>query len=940
MKFTLSKFWIRLAIVIIAMTLIGGTMAQEEPPLVSLDVPLAELIVVSEPDEDSVITVSGEAGAVPSSAEVEVQNLFTQQSVIEQAAFDGSFSLELTATENSPLWIRADNQATIINQNSDDETFFAGGILSNGAASWIAEGQIDQTDDALNLHLNFTVFAPELSDSIDDLQMLGELYLMPIVDEVGRPIPMNEGSWALRKTRSLLPVFENHALIPIGESEAINTFRLGETLRFRLRFDQTLPADLADGIYIPVFRGLSQIGNSETFTWLDNIVFGVDGELTTTDEFIPLSTTITIGELQQSRLLWSLFQDEVSDGSQGTLSLEDGIYAGLSNKVRFNSPTLILPPNTYPIEPYLLDLPTEFIVSDGEIQATITTPNGETLSLPAADLQQILFDIDGANQARLTILEPDYAAFPFDQYGTYSIELSGFVADSSGNRYTGGGTYEILIAELLDLTPAILPGTPFEVGDSFYFGAMVQPAFPAEMMTSIQIFPLHDDYTLERSYDEQANQWGIFNTPFTELDETAEYVVDYEARYTDSDGRLWAANLRAAGMIADPETELVINGQQGVDGYNRDLRSWFNTAVYPADEPRASQRPYFPFYSGDIAWIFDALNSGIRPSITSQQPLDYSYISAVRPDASLRQYIAAENVNAAWTSEDTFLDQIGIGEQGNQAGDFALLFGGAVAGESAANYAATTIIIAEDQPAIVQPPFGVASACDPLFILRDHPIELFFHPTATQPGHILELGEEINIAGQMLPTVPVDVHLNILSPSGERYESGSTANSFGYYFDPENSVTVDEIGIWRVGVNATYAGMTSAGLVEEPYPTGGTLGEFLVYVVSPDDNPLNVSIDPSSQPLDFTLAIPTDWTDITAYHTVRTASHVLSSGELSSNRYVYDAATLDNDFTMLDAADTIAFTFAVVGRDANGQPAIQVRFFTLLGGELQSPPSE
>ena len=53
--------------------------------------------------------------------------------------------------------------------------------------------------------------------------------------------------------------------------------------------------------------------------------------------------------------------------------------------------------------------------------------------------------------------------------------------DIWGNHYDGGGTYKVLAAELLDLTPGVLPGTPFEVGDALNFGLHISPGFPADV---------------------------------------------------------------------------------------------------------------------------------------------------------------------------------------------------------------------------------------------------------------------------------------------------------------------------------------------------------------------------------------------------------------------------------------------------------------------------
>lgn len=892
------------------------------------------LITRTSPDAERLITVSGEAASVFPNADMLVQNRFTGESIETQAGSDGSFSLEIYAPGNPPLWIQAGETATIFAPPVESGRFHTGGLLSGGGADWVADGSIKsaqlQPGDALNLSLTVTMHLPDLSESVNDLRMGGELYLLPLNDANGNPSPIGVG-WSSDLTQGSLPVESSAAPIFIGESQAISTFRRGDTLRFRLRFQQALPDDLAQGVYVPLLSGFAQIGDSDPFTWEDNLVFSVEGDPAFEPRQTILPITLTVGDIEIPRQVWSLFHNEVADGSNGVLAQDEP--AALSNRVRFNSPDLMLPPGEYPIEPYLPAFPPELLPLTGELEAAVTRPNGDRSRLLPAEILQTQFDA-GTSAPRLTTLDPRYGAFPFDAYGDYQIEISGTLQDAQGHTADGGGVYSLTIAEPLDITPAVLSGAPFVMGDHFNPGLSISPPVPADVTVMLRLFPLDAAAPQEYVIEGAANPWGVFQSDAIPLDFAGEYSVDYAARYTDETGRLWGASLRAAGVIASPESELVASGQRGVADYDRQTQAWFNTTVYPSDEPRASTRPYFPFYSGDIAWTPDTESGGIHPAISANQPYDRAYISAVRPDAPLLQWIQRESIDAPWNSLTDFAGQIGMGEAGNQAGDFAFLFGGVVSDEAVAGYASLAITVAEDQPARVEPPFGVASARQPLLTFQDEPIDLFFHPTGIQPGQIIEQGSPFTLTGYAAPPLPADVDATLIAPSGERISIGGRANAFGYFHLIDDAPILDEVGVWRVNLNVTYSGMTSAGMVEEPYPQGSTLGEFLLYVVPSDSEPLAVAVDPTLSPLDFTLAIPADWTDITAYHTIRTPGFVLNSGELSSNRYVYDANGLQNTFPMLDDGDVIEMTFAVTGRDAAGQPAIQVRSYTLRAGQL------
>ena len=77
------------------------------------------------------------------------------------------------------------------------------------------------------------------------------------------------------------------------------------------------------------------------------------------------------------------------------------------------------------------------------------------------------------------------------------------------------------------------------------------------------------------------------------------------------------------------------------------------------------------------------------------------------------------------------------------------------------------------------------------------------------------------------------------------------ANPIGYFSDPAGDFVVDEPGVWTVDVEVVHDGMTSAGPVEPPYPTGGVLGSadgrFRVYVVPKAISVLLSGTDASGQ---------------------------------------------------------------------------------------------
>jgi hypothetical protein len=710
---------------------------------------------------------------IPMSAIVGEFNPTIETATIEAVRVLGVEGVELaeyTVQQSIPVTAEVDGIVQVNSLLANDATpFYVAGSVAEGASLWRADGRINQLSfdpgDALNLELDVRLNAPGLAEGLVGLRMIGQLTLQPVIGAGG--LNSNNG-WSNLLTPSGLPIDNVAGDVLLGEAvaPAAEVIRRGNQLLFPLSFGLTIPGDLPAGLYVPVIQGLGQVGDGEMFRWQDNGVLGNGpgiGRLAMTR--LPL--VLNVGDTEDGRLLWALFYDQPSDGSRGVLSAEDREDSALSNRVRFDSPTYILPagtadaPATYPLEPYLLNqMPNAydttsaplipFLFPGGRLAAQVTRPDGRVDDLGSVSIMQNRLSTDALDEQarfgtqspldvyRLTTLNARFTNYPFSEYGEYMINLGGSLEDLWGNRYEGGGTYSLLIAELLDMTPGVLPGTPFEVGDALNPALHVSPGLPAEVTINVRVFPLSGGNVIEAEFSGPANPHGYYQAAEGfQFSAPGEYIIDYEARYTDAEGRLWAGSLRSAGVIADPDSTLIAHGQRGLDNFFSDLRpAWFNRAQYPPTGEDAPSRLNYPYHSGDVAWIADGRDGGIEPVMRVQDtvgafenwmlatwpdyvgsdgmgirrmiardelPLGilgtpggaippalspdsiandgYSYLSAVRPDITARQLIQGgfgDDILASWDLNNPYNGQIGTGLTGDMPGDFLFLFGGAV----------------------------------------------------------------------------------------------------------------------------------------------------------------------------------------------------------------------------------------------------------------------
>ncbi len=588
----------------------------------------------------------------------------------------------------------------------DAPAFTIGGAAetAGGRAPWTASGRTGALRFApgetwragLLVSLNSALQLPA------DANLSAQLYLQPVVQQIdGVNVPISSANtgngWSSRLTPSGVPIDGGFALLELGAPITVPAEtiirRIDETIAFPIVWEVALPADLPPGIYVPLFQG--------TFT-----ATGASGRWDQPEgDATRLPLVITLGDPGEVRLPMALFADDLSDGSRGTMPI-DGEDGALSNRVRYNAPTLILPPFTstiprrpitYAIEPYLPNiLPNRYDVNavplipfdlpGGQLVAQVRRPSGvvdelgvaplaqNRLSTPEYDEAALFGDSSPVDMFRLTTLEPRFTAYTFREYGEYTITMTATVRDVWGNSYSGGGEYRVVAAELLDLTPGTLPGAPYTVGDVFNPIVRLSPAAPAEVTVSIRFYPIDGSTPVVQTLSGIADRSGTFmpSQPPLIFQQPGEYVVDYEARYTAPDGSLWAGSMRGAGVVAPASAEgLLAHGERGTSAAASYRPAWYDLARYAEVNGfrPASATLYAPYHSGDVVWLADGENGDLsmplrlsdstrsvlpgedtgffgnveRGELRIDQEAGYAYVSVTRPNVTVRQSVRRDN---------------------------------------------------------------------------------------------------------------------------------------------------------------------------------------------------------------------------------------------------------------------------------------------------------
>ncbi|MBS1251670.1 MAG: hypothetical protein MAG451_00703 [Anaerolineales bacterium] len=615
--------------------------------------------------------------------------------------------------------------------------------------------------------------------------------------------------------------------------------------------------------------------------------------------------------------------------------------------------------------------------------------------------------------------------YQFSQYGRHVITMTGTIEDIWGNTYTGGGAYEVVVGREIHIHPGAIPGTPFEVGDTLAPTLRLSPGVPADVTVRLRLYRNSDpDDVLDQTITGQANRFGYFHPGDGSglvFDAPGEYRVDVTAVYTDTDGVVWVGSQSWGNVVETPDTRLVAHGRRGISqSYTR--TQWFVRSTTGEDGghinfPFASgdvawapegdktgakitfqdpdgattqvlrERAALSYPSirgpGDIenriamgeAPLFSVAAGPSDPAYTLNplEQVGYTYRVAQRPGISVHQQVTEDSVHAPiWQFSNRHSSQIGMGMDGERPNDFKWHFGGVVLRDLVegwnqyAIYGSLWVELPGDDPigSRVMPPFQGAAggpSGGPLLTVKGEEIDTFIEPTGVKPGAVLEVGDTFAFAGQMAPPLASQVDVVVTSPSQVTHEVHGRANKIGYFYDPSSDFTVDEAGVWTVDVTVTHDGMTSAGPVDPPYPTGGVLGtesgRYEFYVVEPAEPRATVNAptpgwlqmyrDWDVAPVNIAVPVPQDWTDVVLRYVVAMPGWVLQTGELTSpgKAFVitYDAETLRDTFPNIDLrqpqswapglSDEVFINFVISG-NKGGNPRYRANALTLHGEQL------
>ncbi|MGD8624907.1 MAG: VCBS repeat-containing protein, partial [Anaerolineae bacterium] len=563
-----------------------------------------------------------------------------------------------TGTLNSPAWElvstvypgidvggHATPAATDLDGDGDADLLVGDGdgglnlFLYEGPGSPPGTGVVYQPGDLLQVDgiLRFHGNAITASTNLDAVDVQGWLHLLMLFDAGGRSLPAENYFMSTMLTPGGFPV-QAPGRPSLGADVPLTVEGLhhagGHTLQADLSATGRLPDDLPPGIYRPVFD-LHVTGVPTDTTWLAaNVVRHTFGP-----NEAPLPP-VTVGQVAPPRLDWRLLMDDFVQGTRGTAARQDQGTFEIASQIVSQGTPYILPPHdaptgqsrTYRLEPFLpvisfsdRRMPTPpllpFDLPGGQLSVSFRAPDGTTHDLGSQPLAQSFnrtkttrggadLNVGTVQLDDVYSLQAASAAFrtTFDQYGHYVVTMTGSVPDLWGNLYEGGGTYDLWLAEPLDIDPGVLPGTPLAVGDAFDPALQLHPRVPARVELALTLYPDSDPSRAE-TYTVRgwADRFGYFSPAATlpiPILHPGEYRVDLTAAYTATDGLLYMAAMTWGGIVMTPpdQADLVAHGRRGLDSLSYIPSHWFVACRDLQIPPGAVSHTLNPYYNGDLLW--------------------------------------------------------------------------------------------------------------------------------------------------------------------------------------------------------------------------------------------------------------------------------------------------------------------------------------------------
>ncbi|HDS30774.1 MAG TPA: hypothetical protein ENN67_06995, partial [Firmicutes bacterium] len=276
---------------------------------------------------------------------------------------------------------------------------------------------------------------------------------------------------------------------------------------------------------------------------------------------------IAVGTIASPRMLWTLFSQSMPNG--GIVAAEDTGYAAVTRGIGFITQAILpmkdprgsqaryLIEPDFPLvwNPFMRSSGTELDLDyhSGWMEVRIQNPDGAIVDLGGANFAGRRGIGATTNQERFQ--------YSFASYGRHRIELTGWIKDSTGQVYTGGGVYELNIARPLTIEPNVLPGTPLRKNEYFDVGFQVYPPVPADVEITWSLDPRSAGRLQTNKFNVRANRWGYYTPPIVigrtrpgretivQFNDAGEYIVAFRASYREPDGTLWLGEKILTGLV-------------------------------------------------------------------------------------------------------------------------------------------------------------------------------------------------------------------------------------------------------------------------------------------------------------------------------------------------------------------------------------------------------
>ncbi len=375
---------------------------------------------------------------------------------------------------------------------------------------------------------------------------------------------------------------------------------------------------------------------------------------------------VTVGPAEPLRLTTTLLADLLQEGTRGgVLAREDAGRLSIGSRIITHHNPIVprLDPYGDPwrhrLDPYLPLMGITdrhppavpliaFDFSNSDLRIAVERPDGKTDVLGPGPFaaygvktpttpegNQIAGGGGHIGEIPQLLGQTDIFEYQFPLDGDYVVHLAGHIADENGQILEVTGTFDLVVANSLDIETALLPGTPFEVGDSLPVGLQVYPGVPADVRFTVTHIGA-DNAVTKKEYTGTASTGGWWDGDGQSFlfAVAGEYLVEAEARYPDSEERLWAGRMKYGGVVATPDGPIIAHGLRGQDALDYIPPPWGFGIDFSADG-----HLQFPYFTGDILWGMEGPEN--RGDLTG---LDHFHSSG--PGDSVNVGLSMQIVNA------------------------------------------------------------------------------------------------------------------------------------------------------------------------------------------------------------------------------------------------------------------------------------------------------